>query len=129
MILNMGIIQLPNLKDYWSTSDITNIPFFRTTFARKRFLQIYGTFHPGAIDGTKRKDKLQQLLDIAFQQFYIPSQQIAIDESIIAFKGNDNDLLVRYFEFLQEDLAAYNICDLSRKNPPYVFLIGLMHYY
>ena len=29
VILNMGIIQLPEIKDYWSTSETTNIGFFR----------------------------------------------------------------------------------------------------
>ena len=90
IILNMGIIQLPNLKDYWSTNDITNIPFFRSVMSRNRFYQIYGMFHVGRIDGTLRKDKLQLLLDLllpAFKATYTPSQHVAIDESIIAFKG------------------------------------------
>ena len=29
VILNMGIIQLPDIKDYWSTSETTSIGFFR----------------------------------------------------------------------------------------------------
>ena len=32
VILNMGIIQLQNLKDYWSTSISTDLPFFRSVF-------------------------------------------------------------------------------------------------
>ena len=90
VLLNMGIIQLPNMKDYWSTSDTTNIPFFRSVFSRNRFFQIYGTLHVGKIDGTLRKDKLQPLLDLlcpAFEASYTPSQHLAIDKSIIAFKG------------------------------------------
>ena len=77
LILNMGIIQLPNLKDYWSTSENTNIPFFRTTFSRKRFLQIYGVFHPGVADGTEKLKQLLDLLEPAFRSSYCPSQQIA----------------------------------------------------
>ena len=108
LILNMGIIQLPNLKDYWSTSENTNIPFFRTTFSRKRFLQIYGVFHPGAADGTTRQEKLKQLLDLlepAFRSSYCPSQQIAIDESIIAFKGNCN-YIFKYYTFITGRLGC-----------------------
>ena len=32
-ILNMGILQLSNLKDYWSTDDTCDVPFFRYAFA------------------------------------------------------------------------------------------------
>ena len=90
MILNMGIIQLQNLKDYWSTSNITNLPFFRQAFPRDRFLQIFGVLHAGEINGSVRRDKIQPLLDRlipTFQAAYTLHQQLAIDESMIAFKG------------------------------------------
>ena len=34
VILNMGIVQLGNLKDYWCTSDTTDLPFFQSVFSR-----------------------------------------------------------------------------------------------
>ena len=36
VVLNMGIVQLTNLKDYWSTDDTTNFPFFHSVFSRDR---------------------------------------------------------------------------------------------
>ena len=90
VILNMGIVQLANLKDYWSTDDTTSFPFFRSVFSRDRFLQIFGIFHVGDSDsGTKRR-KIQPLLDRlcpVFESVYTPAQHIAIDESVISFKG------------------------------------------
>ncbi len=89
-ILNMGIIQLPNLKDYWTKSNITNLPFFRSVFTRNRFFQIFGTLHAGDIDSTVRRQKIQPLLDILcprFMEVYTPDQHVAIDESVISFRG------------------------------------------
>ncbi len=90
VILNMGIIQLTNLKDYWSTSDTTDLPFFRSVFSRDRFFQIFGALYVGDPDSSVKRDKIQPLLDRlipAFQAAFTPSQQIAIDESVITFKG------------------------------------------
>ena len=90
VILNMGIIQLGNLKDYWCTSDTTDLPFFRSVFSRNRFFQIFGALHVGDMESPLKRDKIQPLLDRlvpAFQAAYTPSQRIAVDESVISFKG------------------------------------------
>ena len=86
----MGIIQLPNLKDYWARSSTTNIPLFHSVFSRNQFFQIFGTLHAGDIDSTVRWNKIQlflALLCLLFESTYTPGQQVAIDESIILFRG------------------------------------------
>ena len=45
VILNMGIIQLQNLQDYWSTNPTSSIPFFRSVFSRDQFFQIFWMLH------------------------------------------------------------------------------------
>lgn len=90
VILNMGIMQLSDLKDYWSTGDSTNLPFFHSVFSRDRFFQIFGALHVGDIDGTTKQEKIQSFLGMncpSFKAAFTPGQQIAIDESIITFKG------------------------------------------
>ena len=52
--MNMGIIQLGDLKDYWSTDDVTDLPFFRSVFFHDRFFQIFGAFHVGDVDGSAK---------------------------------------------------------------------------
>ncbi len=52
VIMNMGIIQLSNLKDYWSTDDTMDLLFFCTVFSRNCFVQILGAFHVGDPDST-----------------------------------------------------------------------------
>ena len=90
VILNMGIVQLSNIKDYWSTHEMLNFPFFRMVFSRDRFLQIFGMLHVGDATATTRCAKIQPLLDrlcSSFEAAFTPAQQVAIDESMIAFKG------------------------------------------
>ena len=90
VILNMGIIQLGDLKEYWLTEDTNNLPFFRSVFSRDRFFQIFGALHVGDIDSTTKRGKIQPFLDRicpAFEAAFTPSQQIAIDESVITYKG------------------------------------------
>ena len=46
--------------------------------------------HAGEIDGSTKKGKIQPFLDLLLQTIravYKPRQHIAIDESVIAFKG------------------------------------------
>ena len=45
VIVNMGIIPLSNMKEYWSTDPICHIPFFANTFTRDRFTQIFWMLH------------------------------------------------------------------------------------
>ena len=90
VILNMGIIQLPDLKDYWSTHYSTNLPFFRSVFSRDRFFQIFRALYVGDPDSTTKKGKIQPLLDrlcASFEAAHTPDRHIAIDESVISFKG------------------------------------------
>ena len=61
IILNMGIIQLQNLRDYWSTSNVCNIPLFQKVFSQNRFFQIFGMLHVGEIT-SKGKCKIEPLL-------------------------------------------------------------------
>ena len=90
VILNMGIVQLTNLKDYWSTDDTTNFPFFRSVFSRDRFFQTFGMLHVGDPDSTTKRDKIQPFLDrlcLVFENAYMPSQEIVVDESVASFRG------------------------------------------
>ena len=90
VILNMGIIQLPDLKDYWSKNTVTSLPFFSSVFPRNRFFQIYCALHVGEIDSNIRREKVQPFIDLMcplFQSKFVPGQQIAIDESVISFRG------------------------------------------
>ena len=90
VILNMGIIQLKNLRDYWSTSTICNIPFFPAVFPRDRFFPIFGMLHVGGISSPSKKAKIQPFINILLPIItsnFTPYREVAVDESVIKFKG------------------------------------------
>jgi type II secretory pathway component PulF len=45
LIINMGVIHLPYLKDYWSQQFVCRVLFFGKVFKRKHLLQIFWMLH------------------------------------------------------------------------------------
>ena len=90
VVTQMGLVQLSDIKDYWSTHATLNFPFFRSIFSRDRFLQIFWMLHVGDTPSTSRRSKIQPFLDLIiplFQQCLTPGRNISIDEAMIAFRG------------------------------------------
>ena len=90
MIINMGLTQLSDIKDYWSTHTTLNLPFFRSVFSRDRFLQIYWMLHVGELPSTTKRSKIQPFIDLLiplFQRYLNPARELSIDEAMIAFRG------------------------------------------
>ena len=90
LIINMGMVQLTDIKDYWSTHFTLNLPFFRTVFPRDRFLGIYWMLHVGETPTTTKRSKIQPFLNLLlplFRSYVTPSRELSIDESMIAFRG------------------------------------------
>ena len=93
VIINMGLIQLPNLEAYWSTSWTGRIPFFGMVFSRNRFQQIFWMLHVSTEDPQhpgKRINKVKDIVDILisnFQQSFKPGRNLAVDETMVGFRG------------------------------------------
>ena len=98
LYLDMGLVTKPNLSSYWSTDPALSSPFFPSIMSRDRFLQILRYLHFADNTQAPRADsadfnklyKLQPFLDLIipmFQQVYKPNRQLAIDETLIKFKG------------------------------------------
>ena len=92
IIINMGIIHQPDIPSYWKTSWESNIPFFHDVMPRDRFENIYWGLHivPSSTTPTRRINKIRPLLDTllpAFQAALRPGREIAIDETMVGFKG------------------------------------------
>lgn len=93
----MGLCQKPSLEDYWSTFWITFTDFKRV-MPRNRFeiLQTFLHFNditkqiPKGQEGYDPLFKIQTLLDIcesSYETVYQPKKCLAIDESMVKFKG------------------------------------------
>ena len=93
VIISMGVIQLPEIELYWSSKWVGEIPFFGRMFARKRFEQMFWMLHVSRDDPTdpgkrinKVKDVLQPLIS-NFQRSYQPGRNLAVDETMVGFRG------------------------------------------
>lgn len=93
VILNMGIINLPDVPSYWSTSWSSSIPFFGSVFSRARFESIFWMFHISHVPDNatyRRIDKvkiLQDRLITTFKSNMQPSSELSVDETMVGFRG------------------------------------------
>lgn len=91
IIINMGIINAPAIEDYWKTSWVAEIPFFHRVMPRDRF-ELFWMLHVSHSTASppKRIDKVGMLLDRLirkFQDSYAPSRNLAVDETMLRFRG------------------------------------------
>ena len=93
----MGIVNLPNLCDFWSTEPILQHQWFGSIMPRDRFKQILRYFHCAdqssyiarGQDGHDPLYKIRPIIDILskrFQSLYNPSRELSVDESMIGTK-------------------------------------------
>lgn len=94
IILNMGIIKVPDVQSYWKTDWICNIPFVKYAMPRDHFLLLYQSMlhavHTKPGDQARCGDIIQPFLVILlekFQTYFVPFQNIFADESMIGYKG------------------------------------------
>ena len=98
LLLTMGIVSLPKIPQYWSTK----WPFFSSNFSsimkRDRLQLLLKMLHladnssmiPCRQPGHDKLFKLRPLLDSLVEKFklmYRPNKELAVDESMIGFKG------------------------------------------
>jgi hypothetical protein len=75
LIINMGLMPLPDIKDYWSSEWITQIKCFCDVLSRVRFFQILWIMHMGndtTVESnwaTKRTKKVQGVTEYIKKQF------------------------------------------------------------
>ena len=92
IILNMDLIELPHIEDYWKTSWETEVPFFRRVMPRDRFELLFWLLHVSHSDSDqeKRIDKVGLLLKSMLTRFrrrYYPGCELAVDETMVGFRG------------------------------------------
>ena len=89
IVINMGVITVPAIEDYWKTSWIAEISYISRMMSRDRFELIFWMLHVShsTVSPPKRIDKLRTLLDMLLTRFhtnYIP--QLAVDETMVRFR-------------------------------------------
>ena len=119
IIVNMGIIQIPNIEAYWSTSWTSEISFFSKVLRRDRFQQIFRLLHVSHDDivvPVARINKVKALLDLLipnFQASYNPSRDVSVDETMIGFRGRFSAKQYLLNKPTKYGVKAFTIADSS----------------
>jgi hypothetical protein len=120
----MGIIRKPAIRLYWSNNPLYKTAIFGQVIPRNRFQLMLEFFHlnesanePDRNDPNRdRLYKLRPILDLLFDTFqaiYMPSENIAIDESLLLWKGR---LVFRQYIPLKParfGIKIYLLCESS----------------
>ena len=91
--LNMGIIAIPDIRSYWSTSWVSHVPFFGQLFSKNRFEIILWMLHVSSTPTghtPKRLHKVHILLNALvsnFKRYMHPSSNLSVDEIMVGFRG------------------------------------------
>ena len=93
----MGIVQKPELSNFWSTDPLLQTPFFAHILPSNRFQLIQQFLHFAdnslyCIDDPNRNKlfkvrKVIQMIVDRCKSVYIPSEHISIDEELLLWKG------------------------------------------
>lgn len=97
----MGIKKLPSYRDYWSTAPDMQDPYISQLMTVNRFGWLLSNLHIADNRNTPKRsdpdfDKLYKLRPLIsdlgknFESAFLPSEIVAIDESMIKFKGRSS---------------------------------------
>uniref|UniRef100_A0A3Q3BI75 PiggyBac transposable element-derived protein 4-like n=1 Tax=Kryptolebias marmoratus TaxID=37003 RepID=A0A3Q3BI75_KRYMA len=102
VVLYMGVVKCPNLTDYWRGGNLYNLPFPQSVIPGKKWLRILQALHLSSKEdevaneerrGTPAFDRLGRIKPLyeemreACRRNFHPSQEIAIDERMVASKA------------------------------------------
>nr|XP_039267455.1 piggyBac transposable element-derived protein 4-like [Styela clava] len=130
LLLNMEIVKLPRLTDYWSESPQIRVDYFRKAMSRNRFQNIFKSLlHCYDIDESKRGkgDKIQPIINYIvtkFQQHFIPYQQLSADVSMIGYKG-----FVQFRQYNPRKPVKWGLLARTLADAKTGYLLNIMMYY
>ena len=84
-LLGMTIVHAPSIKDYWSRNTLLHNQFISQALPRDDFLKIHYGWH--FFENKLKVKGLEELINRKLKKDWTPGNHIAIDESMIPFKG------------------------------------------
>ncbi|XP_054281132.1 piggyBac transposable element-derived protein 4-like [Macrosteles quadrilineatus] len=106
----MSLVKKRTIQSYWSPNAVTETPFFRKVMPFRRFLLLSTFFHLTDNNRKPVNDKLWKLryvieyMNRKFSHLYIPDENIAVDESLMKFRGR-----LGYVQFNPKKRARFGI--------------------
>ncbi|XP_021952069.1 piggyBac transposable element-derived protein 4-like [Folsomia candida] len=123
LVMMMGLVIKPEIKDYWSTDSMFCTPFFGQVMSRNRFESILRGFHLVDNDTVppNNKDryiKFGSFMDKLFQNFRKAinlGSFLTVDETLLSFKGR-----LSFKQYLKDKRARfgmklYLLCDSASR--------------
>ena len=122
LIIAMGLIVVDDLQEYWSSHPVCDLPFFRSVMKRDRFLIILCFLHLSNNEqqldsGSPNYDpifKIRSFVDSLtanLKRVYVPGAHIAIDESMIAWRGPVAFRACASNNPVKQGIKVYELCD------------------
>jgi hypothetical protein len=127
LIMLIGIVQKPSIKAYFSKNPILDTPIFSQTMSQDRFELASKFMHfvdnttQYTFSGPKKLFKIYSITDYLnnkFQSVYIPTQNIATDESLTLWKGR---LSFRIYLPLKSSKFGIKTFELCESNTGYLW--------
>ena len=93
IIIHMGLSQYPRMDYHWSKTLMYNCSLCPNVMTKKEFFLLHGFLHYCDNRAANLDDKLYKvrrlfdLLSARFRRFYIPNQNLTIDERIVKYTG------------------------------------------
>ena len=94
IIIEMGLVQMPQMNHYWSSSQLYGLEIIRSAMPRERFELLLEFWHFSNNNNKNsyqnRLFKLKPLSDLLKERFssvYMPGSVISIDETMIPWRG------------------------------------------
>ena len=123
ILIYMGIVQKPHEEWYWSKRESISTPFISEIMPHRRFQLLMKFLHFSNNESfdsrshphpkLKKIYEIFQLLSRKFQTIYMPEKDIAVDESLVPYKGK-----LGYKQFIPSKRARfgvklYELCESS----------------
>ena len=92
LVFLTGLIHKPELRDYWTTDEAMETPYFGKVMSRNRYQAIMRFLHftDRLEDKEDRIFRIRPVMDYLvkkWQEMYTPLQNISIDEGTLLFRG------------------------------------------
>ena len=117
----MGIHTLPDLQHYWSIDNLLGVSAVANLITKTRFKKLTEKIHcndntkavPRGEAGYDRLHKLRPVIDALnshLKEVYIPSSVMAVDESMVPFKGRSS---MKQYMLMKPVKHGYNVWCLA----------------